>query len=152
MVMDLFVAFLLVAKIIVLSLNSPNVGPKAFWEAVTIDPSSPIIILLAIAFAVFQGSLFVYHLKLSMLDETTNENRKRVYRGKRNPHSEGWARNLLGRFCGPSRLRYIKFHVDERESSADLQPHVFDDDVSMLSVPLQKSQKPRTFRAEFIEV
>jgi palmitoyltransferase ZDHHC9/14/18 len=33
------------AKIIVLSLNSPLTGPPAFWDAVTVDPAAPILVL-----------------------------------------------------------------------------------------------------------
>ena len=154
-VMDLYVVFMLVAKIIVLSLNSPNSGPTAFWEACTIDPSAPIIILFALVFTCFQGSLITYHTKLSLLDETTNESRKAVYRGKPNPHKSTWWRNLFLRWCGPSRARYIKFHVNEHESSADMQPQMSEDEISLITVQLGKRSRKRNesfFHAEMIEI
>jgi hypothetical protein len=48
--MDIFTCFLLVAKIIVLSLNSPNTGIAAFWDAITYDPAAPILILYGLIF------------------------------------------------------------------------------------------------------
>lgn len=150
-VMDLFVVFLLVAKLIVLSLNSPLSGPPAFWDAVTVDPSAPIIILFALVFTVFQGNLLVYHMYLSCIDQTTNEHKKGIYRGKKNPHSKGWLRNLFGRWCGASKARYIKFHVLDHESSSDLQPALNDNEVAMLSVDLGSRVK-RQFVGQMVEL
>lgn len=123
----LYTCSLLVAKIIVLSLNSPNSGPQAFWEAVTIDPAAPIIVLYSLVFIAFLGQLFVYHIFLSCLGQTTNEYIKRVYRGgaagggfKKNPHSDTPWRNLFRRFCGYRMARYIKFH--QMQGREDLSP------------------------------
>ncbi len=131
-IMDVYTCFLLVAKLIILSLNSPNSGPAAFWEAVTVDPAAPILILYILIFIVFQGMLLLYHLKLCWINETTNENKKGIFRGKVNPHRlpgiSGGFRNVFRKFCGVSVARYVKFHKlldweDEEEWARASDPH-----------------------------
>lgn len=104
----------LVAKMAVLATNSPNVGWTAFWEAVTIDPCAPLLSLYALIPLGFVGFLFLYHMLLSAKDETTNERLKGAYRNG-NPYSKGLIRNCLGRWCGYTLPRYVKFHYSQME-------------------------------------
>ncbi len=98
-VMCLYTLGALMAKLIILSLNSPNTGWQAFWEAVTIDPAAPIIGIVSLVPLCFVGFLALYHAMLSALDETTNERLKGAYRNG-NPYSRGVLRNCFGRWCG----------------------------------------------------
>lgn len=151
MTMDVFTCFLLVAKIIVLSLNSPNTGAAAFWDAITYDPAAPILILYGLVFTVFQGLLLEYHLVLCYLDQTTNENKKGIYRGKKNPHSKGCWKNMFDKFFGVYKARYIKFHrLHEHLSSDDMQPLLSDDEVPMMS--FEMSGKNSKLMTEIIEL
>ncbi len=111
----LFTMGSLMAKLIVLSLNSPNSGPTAFWEAVTIDPAAPIVLMYTLIPLGFVGFLLCFHVTLTMEDRTTNERLKKMYPRGKNPFSRGVARNMFGRWCGPFMPRYIKMHVERME-------------------------------------
>ncbi len=107
------------AKIIILSLNSPNSGPAAFWEAVTIDPAAPLVLLYALIPLGFVGFLLTYHTILTMEDRTTNEKLKKLYPAGGNPFSKGLLRNMFGRWCAGFPSRYMKMHVEEMENLND---------------------------------
>jgi hypothetical protein len=117
--LSLFTIGSLLAKIIILSLNSPNSGPAAFWEAVTIDPAAPIVLLYALIPLGFVGFLLTYHTILTMEDRTTNEKLKRLYPAGKNPFSKGVLRNMFGRWCGGFSSRYLKMHVERMEDLND---------------------------------
>lgn len=134
----------LVAKIIVLSLNSPNTGPQAFWEAVTIDIAAPILAVYSLIPLGLVGFLLVYHMMLSVQGLTTNERLKHTYDATGNPYSRGWFRNVLERWCGYYMTRYVKFHVVRMEQKNDpplpkdwrvLRPN----EVEMLSLTLNNN-------------
>jgi hypothetical protein len=120
----LFVIGSLTAKIVILASNSPNTGPAAFWEAVTIDPAAPIVLLYALLPLGFVGFLLVFHVILSMEGRTTNERMKSMYPRGQNPFSRGVLRNMFARWCGPFQPRYIKMHVEtmERPDDPPLRP------------------------------
>ena len=79
------------------------------------DPAAPIIALYSLVPLAFVGFLLVYHVILTMEDRTTNEKLKAMYKTQ-NPYSRGCWRNMLHRWCGPFRARYIKMHLSEMES------------------------------------
>jgi hypothetical protein len=96
-----------------------------------------IFLFIIIFFLVFQGLLLEYHLVLCYLDQTTNEHKKGIYRGKTNPHSRGGWKNMFDKFFGVFKGRYIKFHkLHEHLSSDDMQPLLSDDEVPMMSFDL----------------
>jgi hypothetical protein len=162
-IMDLFTCFVLVTKIIVLSLNSPNSGPGAFWEAVTVDPAAPILIVYIVIFIVFQGMLLLYHLQLSWINETTNENKKGVFRGKVNPYRRpgfvGGLRNVIDKFCGVSIGRYVKFHEivareDEEELESVSAAHIMvqEDPEVALMTSFKMDHRDRQYTTEAFEI
>ena len=52
---------------------------------------------------------------LSWIEETTNENKKSLFRNKKNPYRKSGCTNMLHRFFGYSVPRYIKFHYEAME-------------------------------------
>jgi hypothetical protein len=139
-VLALFVMGSTMAKIIILSLNSPNSGPGAFWEAVSIDPAAPLLLLYALLPLCFVGFLLGFHIVLTMEGRTTNEKLKHLYPAGQNPFSNGVLRNMLARWCAPFQPRYIKMHVHtmERLDDPPLPPDWDgprdEQDVEMLSI------------------
>ncbi len=118
-VLSLFVIGSMLAKIVILASNSPNAGPGAFWEAVTIDPAAPLLLLYALLPLGFVGFLLTFHVILTMEGRTTNEKLKHMYPAGQNPFSRGALRNVFARWCGPFQPRYIKMHVETMERLDD---------------------------------
>lgn len=77
-------------------------GLDAFVTVVLSNPADILVILYTLVAGGFVAVLFFFHLHLVTNGITTNEQIKKMYKGKKNPHTHGCCRNWAQLFCAPA--------------------------------------------------
>lgn len=77
-------------------------GLEAFVSIVLSNPTDILVLLYTLVAGGFVAVLFFFHLYLVSNGITTNEQIKKLYKGKKNPHTHGCCRNWALLFCAPA--------------------------------------------------
>lgn len=77
-------------------------GLEAFVTVVLSNPADILVILYTLVAGGFVAVLLFFHLHLVTQGITTNEQIKKMYKGKKNPHTRGCCRNWAHLFCAPA--------------------------------------------------
>ncbi|XP_043703413.1 probable protein S-acyltransferase 7 [Telopea speciosissima] len=88
------------------------------WKALLKSPVSGILILYTFIAVWFVGGLTTFHLYLICTNQTTYENFRYRYDGKRNPYNLGWVRNVREIFFSKIPISRNNFRAKVQEDSS----------------------------------
>ncbi|XP_042498604.1 probable protein S-acyltransferase 7 [Macadamia integrifolia] len=88
------------------------------WKALMKSPVSGILILYTFVAAWFVGGLTTFHLYLICTNQTTYENFRYRYDGKRNPYNLGWVHNVREIFFSKIPISKNNFRAKVQEDSS----------------------------------
>ncbi|XP_072953746.1 probable protein S-acyltransferase 7 [Typha angustifolia] len=123
------------------------------WTAIIGSPISSFLILYTFIAAWFVGGLTVFHLYLICSNQTTYENFRNRYDGKRNPYNHGCATNIIEMFFSriPKSRNNFRAKVKE-ESGVFFSPHSLENaissDITKISFDLEVGGKREILASE----